>query len=173
MNADTALLWTVAIGALLAADAVLVALAIAVHRRWRAARARTEAAAGDGAALLGELQAIAVAQTAVQTALDGSQAATDALRQEVRALSAALGVFGQRLSRIEEGLERRADAAQPAGVRSELERKSIEFATRLAGRGASAEELIELCGLSRGEADLLLRVHARPGTASGQGGAGR
>ena len=51
---------------------------------------------------------------------------------------------------------RRAEAAQPVGVRTELERKSIEFATRLASRGASADELVELCGLSRGEAELLM-----------------
>ena len=45
-------------------------------------------------------------------------------------------------------------------MRTELERKSIEFATRLASRGASADELVELCGLSRGEAELLSRGHA-------------
>ncbi len=35
-------------------------------------------------------------------------------------------------------------------------------ALRLAARGASAEELVQGCGLSRGEADLVLALHRPP-----------
>lgn len=174
MNSE-ALLWSVAITAIVVANIVLVALAVIVHRRWQAAFTQAKDSASEGAALLTELRALAATQTALQAELQKSHtetlAATEALRLDVRALSSALGVFGQRLGRIEEDLERRAEAAQPVGVRTELERKSIEFATRLASRGASADELVELCGLSRGEAELLMRVHAKPGAK--QEGAGR
>lgn len=84
----------------------------------------------------------------------------EALRQDMRGLAAALGVLGQRLARVEELLERQQErGAQASGGRGDSERRGYEIATRLAARGCSADELVELCGLGRGEAELVLRLH--------------
>lgn len=138
------LLYVIAISALLVSDVLLVVIALAVYRRWRAARG--------------------VVAEPVPPAADP---AIEALRQEVRGIAAALGVLGQRLARIEEGLERQAESASAGGSSTEVERRAYELASKLAARGASLEDLMELCGLPRGEAELLYRVHSGKDAAAG------
>lgn len=42
----------------------------------------------------------------------------------------------------------------------DADQKFFKVATKLALQGASVEEVMELCGLSRGEADLICMLHA-------------
>lgn len=101
-----------------------------------------------------------------------SSAAEDAerhteLRQDVKSLAVALSMLGERLVRLEDHLERlqerlhERDQPQAAGGGSkDGERKAFEVATKLALKGANVEELVNLCGLTRGEAELIRMLHA-------------
>ncbi|MBD3669941.1 MAG: DUF2802 domain-containing protein [Gammaproteobacteria bacterium] len=82
-----------------------------------------------------------------------------ALQSDMRALvSAAIGV-GERVHRIEKSLrevshrqEQQLDQTDPGG-------QTYQQAIKMAQKGAAAEELIEICGLTRGEADLIAMLH--------------
>jgi len=82
----------------------------------------------------------------------------DALQSDMRALvSAAIGV-GERVHRIEKSLkevshrQEQIDQTDPGA-------QAYQQAIKMAQKGASAEELIEICGLTRGEADLIAMLH--------------
>jgi hypothetical protein len=62
-----------------------------------------------------------------------------------------------------------ASAELPAG--SGLERL-YDRAIRMARQGARADALMGACGLSRAEAELVVRLHALPESAARQGAAG-
>lgn len=82
------------------------------------------------------------------------------LQKEVSGLHQELAGLRVRLA----GGERRQPAAagnvpaEAPAVRRELSSPAYELAGRLARRGASDNELIETCGLSRGEVDLITRL---------------
>jgi hypothetical protein len=87
-----------------------------------------------------------------------SRAQQDALQADLRALvSAAIGV-GERVHRIEKSLkevshrQEQIDQTDPGA-------QAYQQAIKMAQKGASAEELIEICGLTRGEADLIAMLH--------------
>lgn len=78
------------------------------------------------------------------------------LLAELRAQGAALQAVAAGLDRLELQLtldSRHAPGAQRGG------RPGYELAIRLAQGGASAEELCASCGMTRAEADLVLRLH--------------
>jgi len=82
----------------------------------------------------------------------------DALQSDMRALvSAAIGV-GERVHRIEKSLkevshrQEQIDQTDPGA-------QAYQQAIKMAQKGAAAEELIEICGLTRGEADLIAMLH--------------
>jgi len=82
----------------------------------------------------------------------------EALQSDMRALvSAAIGV-GERVHRIEKSLkevshrQEQIDQTDPGA-------QAYQQAIKMAQKGASAEELIEICGLTRGEADLIAMLH--------------
>ena len=66
------------------------------------------------------------------------------------------------LQRTVEGLEM-GDHARPIAARGAL---PFEHAVRMAKHGATVDELAESCGLNRGEAELVMRLHASVGDAS-------
>lgn len=82
------------------------------------------------------------------------------LQKEVSGLHQELAGLRVRLA----GGERRQPAAagnvpaEAPAVRRELSSPAYELAGRLARRGASDNELMETCGLSRGEVDLITRL---------------
>jgi len=115
--------------ALLAAGAVLAALALLARRAGRQAR-RAEALAREVEALRGELRTLCAAQAG--------------LVRHLEALEGRCRQLGERLDRMD--LREAGEAA-------------YGHALRLARRGAPVEELVAQCGLSRGEAELLLRLH--------------
>ena len=48
-----------------------------------------------------------------------------------------------------------------SGIQSPTEKLPFENAVRIAKSGASLDELVRTCGLSKGEAHLFMKVHAR------------
>lgn len=91
-------------------------------------------------------------------ALRQSQEELGSLKADMRALvSAAIGV-GERVHRIEKSLkevshrQEQIDQTDPGA-------QAYQQAIKMAQKGASAEELIEICGLTRGEADLIAMLH--------------
>jgi len=74
-------------------------------------------------------------------------AASESIEQRVRALQEV----AEELARKEELLQRKERTTMP-----------YENAVRMARCGASVEELTRSCGLKKGEAELLLRLHSRP-----------
>lgn len=114
---------------LLAAGAVLVALALLGRGARRQAR-RTETLAREVEALRAELRTLCAAQAG--------------LVRHLETLEGRCRQLGERLDRMD--LREAGEAA-------------YGHALRLARRGAPVEELVAQCGLSRGEAELLLRLH--------------
>lgn len=83
---------------------------------------------------------------------------TEVLKSDMRALvSAAIGV-GERVHRIEKSLKEVShrqeviDQADPGA-------QAYQQAIKMAQKGSSIEELIDICGLTRGEAELVAMLH--------------
>lgn len=111
--------------------ALIVAAAFAVMRVERAVNEPREFwASPTGLAMRGHLQ-------------DGAE--DPQLRQSIAALQGAV-------ARLQE--------QAPAGALERVLDPSLGRAVRLAKHGASVEDLIGDCGLNRGEAELLHRLHA-------------
>jgi hypothetical protein len=89
-----------------------------------------------------------------------------ALRKELQVLQAQLAGTQRRLAALE---NQPAPAAKPV-VKPTLTFQPLEpayeLANKLARKGATADELIETCGLSRGEVDLITRLHQANGPAN-------
>ena len=87
------------------------------------------------------------------------------LRQEVQRLrddlgalcSGAVGV-SERVARIEQKLQRVSERQEQMGSTTP-ESQPYDQAVELARKGASAEELVKQCGLTKGEADLVVMMH--------------
>ena len=84
-------------------------------------------------------------------------------------------MFDRRCSMLEKRLEllveRSSQAAQArplAAVPPQKNELPVEYAVRMARNGASIDDLVRGCGLNKGEAQLLLRLHSRkPAQAAG------
>ncbi len=80
------------------------------------------------------------------------------LRQDFRAITAAAKSVGQRvlvIERRQRSLAQRQDQADLYDAANQ----PYEQAIRLAQRGMDKNELLEVCGLSEGEADLINMLH--------------
>lgn len=80
------------------------------------------------------------------------------LQADMRALvSAAIGV-GERVHRIEKSLkevshrQEQIDQTDPGA-------QAYQQAIKMAQKGSTAQELMDICGLTRGEADLIAMLH--------------
>lgn len=88
-----------------------------------------------------------------------TQMLVQSLRNETHAMgSGSIGV-GQRLLEVEKKLNYAMERQE------ELEQKDVgslpyNYAIRLVEMGASSDDLVENCGLARGEADLIALVHS-------------
>ena len=87
-----------------------------------------------------------------------SEVALQTLRNDLAAMCASVNGFGERLVRIEQQLRSVADRQDQLELRPGGER-SYAHAIRMVQKGTSVEELVSSCGINRGEAELLLRVH--------------
>lgn len=76
---------------------------------------------------------------------------------EVRSLHETIAVLGSRMDALSERAESDARLV-PAGPVSSQQR-GYDLAARLAKNGAAVDELVQNCGLTRHEAELLSRLH--------------
>jgi uncharacterized protein YpmB len=87
------------------------------------------------------------------------------IQADLRALCNAAVQVGERVNRIEGGLKALQQRQQELGVRQdhmvqgESQEVSFEQAIKMARKGSSVEELMEICNLSRGEAELIGMMH--------------
>ncbi|HEY4369348.1 MAG TPA: DUF2802 domain-containing protein [Steroidobacteraceae bacterium] len=79
---------------------------------------------------------------------------------EVRSLHETVAVMSARLEAMSERTEMDARLA-PAGMVSS--QRGYDVATRLARNGAGIDELVGSCGVTRHEAELLMRLHGGKG----------
>lgn len=90
------------------------------------------------------------------------------VQREMHSLHVAVTALARRVGALEVApAPPTAAAARPAPMRSEPVEPAYDLAGKLARRGASTEELMETCGLSRGEVELIARLNA-PATADGR-----
>lgn len=84
------------------------------------------------------------------------------LHQELKGVSLSLAALSERLVKLEIQIGQLRDQAghQPLPLNREAEQKSFKVATKLALQGASADEIVDLCGLARGEAELICMLHS-------------
>jgi hypothetical protein len=101
----------------------------------------------------------------VKRAQQQQQQSLTAIQADLRALCNAAVQVGERVNRMEEEFKLLQQRQQELGVRQEKmvhqepQEVSFDQAIKLAHKGRSAEELMEICGLSRGEAELITMMH--------------
>lgn len=78
------------------------------------------------------------------------------------ALAASAAENARRHADIEQRLEKLVESQEQLRMLDE-DGGSYSHAIQLARRGASAEELVRDCGVNRGEAEILISLHARAG----------
>jgi len=87
------------------------------------------------------------------------------VQNDMRALCNAAVAVGERVNRIERSQRQLSERQNELGQRQErlgkedAEEYSFAQAVKMAQRGASAEELVDVCGLTRGEAELVAMMH--------------
>ena len=80
------------------------------------------------------------------------------LQSDVHALCAGAINMGNYISTLEQRLRRLTERQDQLDLRDPMQ-QTYAHAIRLAQQGAGVNDLVENCGLARGEAELLLRVH--------------
>lgn len=93
------------------------------------------------------------------------QQAIELLQGDLRALCNAAVTMGERVSRIERQQRQLMQRQQELGQKQEQlaqeepEGQSYGQAIKLAAKGASVDDLVDVCGISRGEAELVAMMH--------------
>jgi len=85
-------------------------------------------------------------------------AALQRVQQDIQALCAGAVSVGKHLAAVDQKLKRLNERQDQLELRDPGQ-QTYGHAIRLAQRGANVDELIANCGLARGEAELLLRLH--------------
>lgn len=98
----------------------------------------------------------------LENRLTSSNEEISALRGEMEALLSGARGAGDRLRQLEERLRQQDDRQQQLG-RQGPDANSMRQAIELARKGATTEELKSICGLSHGEAELLVMMHRARG----------
>jgi hypothetical protein len=129
------LLYGIAITALLVSDVILVLLGALIYRVYR----QSQAQAND------------------------QDVSTQELRQDLKGLGMSLSVLGERLARLETQIGRLEDrqGQQAMSSNKEADHRSFQVATKMALQGADVEEIVTVCGLTQGEAELVRMLHAK------------
>ncbi len=92
-------------------------------------------------------------------------AAVRILQNDLRALCNAAVGMGDRVNQLERRLRQLSERQEALGLRQEQfdqedpEVRSYSQAIKMAHKGAPVDDLIEVCGLSRGEAELVAMMH--------------
>ena len=89
------------------------------------------------------------------------------LNSDISALCSGATGLGNHLTEIEQQLRRLYERQDQIELRDPAERE-YHNAVRLIQDGADTDKLIDACGLTRGEAELLMRLHGGDGQGSPQ-----
>ncbi|MFA5626774.1 MAG: DUF2802 domain-containing protein [Thiohalomonadaceae bacterium] len=87
------------------------------------------------------------------------------MQGDLRALCNAAVSVGDRINQIERRQRQLAKQQEDLGLRQEQlkqdapEERSYAQAIKLAHKGAGVDDLVEVCGLSKGEAELVAMMH--------------
>lgn len=93
------------------------------------------------------------------------QATITSLQADLRALCNAGVTMGERLHQTERRVKQLTQQQEALGMRQEQinkeepEARAYAQAIKMAQKGASVDDLMDVCGLSRGEADLVAMMH--------------
>lgn len=93
---------------------------------------------------------------------ESGQDEASSLHQDLKGITLSLAVLSERLTKLESqtGQIREHVEQQGSPLNRDADQKSFKIATKLALQGAKVEEIVELCGLTRGEAELIRMLHA-------------
>lgn len=118
------------------------------------------------AALTLALAAMALAMV-LFSRLRAERVRLETVQSDVRSLCNAAVSVGQRLALAEQRLRQVAQRQDELGLRQEHhddpDARSYDQAAKLLRKGAGVDELMEICGLSRGEAELLTMMNRLEG----------
>lgn len=87
------------------------------------------------------------------------------MQADLRAICNAALQMGEKISRIEQESKAIKQRQQELGVRqdkmaqTDTHEAGFEQAIKLARKGSSVEEIMDICNLSRGEAELIAMMH--------------
>lgn len=87
------------------------------------------------------------------------------IQRDLRALCNSAVTVGERINRAERRVQQLAERQEELGLRQDQidqedpEGRAYAQAVKMAQKGAAAEELMEVCGLTRGEAELIAMMH--------------
>ncbi len=122
------------------------------------------------AALVLALAALGSSSLVLSRRHRAQQLRLEAVQSDLRALCNAVMSLAQRQGLVEQQLRQVAARQEELGLRQEQnddpDARSYEQADKLLRKGASAEELVEICGISRGEAELLVMMRRLDGGTS-------
>lgn len=96
----------------------------------------------------------------LQAKLKKIDAEMNRIRQEHRGLSSSTIGLGQKISSLEDSLDRLSDL-QDKAVHRDPELASYTHAIKMVEMGATHDDLVKNCGLSKAEADLVLSLHKK------------
>ena len=83
------------------------------------------------------------------------------LRQDLKGVTLSLAAISERLAKLEILIGQFRENMEQDGLPNrDSDQKTFKIATKLALQGADVEEIVELCGLARGEAELIRMLHA-------------
>lgn len=84
------------------------------------------------------------------------------LHREIKGVALSLATLSERLARLELQIGQIRDQSSASGLplHRDADQKFFKVATKLALQGAQVDEIMELCGLSRGEAELICMLHS-------------
>ena len=112
-----------------------------------------------GLCIVGLLCALELARHSRSKKIAGDhKKAIHSMQKDIHALCAGAINMGKHLDGLEQRIRRLAERQDQLELRDPLE-QTYAHAIRLAQKGVDVNELVESCGLARGEAELLLRVH--------------
>lgn len=100
---------------------------------------------------------------------ESDQEGFSSLRQELKGVTLSLAALSERLTKLELQIGQLRESADKQGssLGRDSDQKSFKIATKLALQGANVDEIVDLCGLARGEAELIRMLHANNQVSSG------
>lgn len=94
-----------------------------------------------------------------QTKVTYYQAHVKRLRQEVQKLGSYINNHEAQISTIDSQLRQLGIQTEQLATTEASHESAYQYATHMVKMGASAEDLMQNCGLSRGEAELIVRLN--------------